>query len=94
MEQFYFCVDRKITTWVRERHSISAESKEDAIRQMLIEFKENELEDTLTYVEQEHLYDTDTQMDIEDNNGNPTAELYFGANQTEFIIDNLGNTKI
>jgi hypothetical protein len=92
--QYYFYVDRKITTWVREKHSISAESKEEAIREMILEFKENELEDTMTYVEQEHLYDTDTQMDIEDNNGNSTAELYFGINQTEFIIDNLGNTKI
>jgi hypothetical protein len=92
--QYYFYVDRKITTWVREKHSISAESKEEAIREMILEFKENELEDTMTYVEQEHLYDTDTQMDIEDNNGNPTAELYFGINQTEFIIDNLNKNQI
>jgi len=44
--QYYFNVERKITTWVRERHSISAESKEDAIKQMILEFKDNELEDS------------------------------------------------
>jgi hypothetical protein len=34
-------------------------------------------------------------MDIEDNNGNATAELYFDAdNGIEFIIDNLHNVKI
>jgi hypothetical protein len=98
MEQFYFNVERKITTWVRERHSITAESKEDAIKQMILEFKENELEDTMTYVEQEHLYDCDTNMDIEDNDGNATCELYFdgtfGDSYREFIIDNLNKNQI
>ena len=39
MEQFYFNVERRISTWVRELHSISAESKEDAIKQMIVGFK-------------------------------------------------------
>ena len=34
MEQFYFNVERRISTWVRELHSISAESKEDAIKHL------------------------------------------------------------
>jgi hypothetical protein len=97
MEQFYFNVERKITTWVRERHSISAESKEDAIKQMIVEFKEDELDCSDTYIEQQHLYDCDTTMDIEDNDGNATCELYFDGNfgdvYREFIIDNLNNTK-
>ena len=96
MEQFYFNVERKITTWVRELHSISAESKEDAIKQMIVAFKEDELEDTDTFCEQEHLYDTDTSMDIEDNGGNATSELYFdgtfGDKDREFIMDNLNKT--
>jgi len=96
--QYYFNVERKITTWVRERHSISAESKEDAIKQMIILFKEDELDDSDTYVEQEHLYDCDTCMDIEDNNGQPTSELYFdgtfGDSEREFIIDNLNKNEI
>jgi hypothetical protein len=96
MEQFYFNVERKITTWVRELHSISAESKEDAIKQMIVDFKKDELEDTETFVEQQHLYDCETTMDIEDNDGNATCELYFdgenGDTYREFIIDNLNNT--
>lgn len=98
MEQFYFNVERKITTWVRELHSITAESKEDAIKQMSNLFKEGELDESDTFCEQEHLYDCDTCMDIEDNDGNATSELYFdgtfGDRDREFIIDNLKNTEI
>jgi hypothetical protein len=97
-QQFYFYVDRKITNWIREKHSISAESKEDAIKQMIAEFNENELDDTETYIQTEHLYDCDSIMDIEDNNGNPTCELFFAGNyernEMEFLIDNLNNIEI
>ena len=98
MEQFYFNVERKITTWVRELHSITAQSKDEAIKQMKAEFKKDELGDTETYVEQEHLFDCETYMDIEDNSGNATCELYFdgtyeGSNR-EFIIDNLNKNQI
>ena len=96
--QYYFNVERKITTWVRELHSILAESKEDAIKQMIVEFKKDELEDTDTYVDQDQLFDTDTNMDIEDNLGFATCELYydgtFDNRDREFIIDNLGKTTI
>jgi hypothetical protein len=65
---------------------------------MIVAFKEDELEDTDTFCEQEHLYNTDTSMDIGDNDGNATAELYFdgtfGDKDREFIIDNLNNTEI
>ena len=98
MEQFYFNVERKITSWVRESHSITAESKEEAIKQMVAEFKKDELGDTETYVGQEHLFDCETYMDIEDNDGNPTAELYFDGTfdcrDREFIIDNLNKNDI
>ena len=98
MEQFYFNVERRISTWVRELHSISAESKEDAIKQMIVGFKLDELEDTDTYVEQDQLFDTDTKMSVEDNLGFATCELYFDGTfedkDREFIIDNLKNTEI
>ena len=98
MEQFYFNVERRISTWIRELHSISAESKEDAIKQMIVGFKLDELEDTDTYVEQDQLFDTDTKMSVEDNLGFATCELYFDGTfedkDREFIIDNLKNTEI
>lgn len=98
MEQFYFYVDRKVTTWIREKHSISADSKDEAIKQMIVEFNDNELDDTLTYIEQEHLYECETLMDVEDNNGKATCELYFSGtfedSEAEFIIDNVKNTEI
>ena len=37
MEQFYFNVERKITTWVRELHSIRAGTKEEAVEKMIAE---------------------------------------------------------
>jgi hypothetical protein len=43
------------------------------------------------------MYDTDTPMDLEDNNGNPTCELYFNDEITGdelLIIDNLNNTEL
>jgi hypothetical protein len=98
MEQFYFNVERRISTWVRELHSISAVSKEDAIKQMIVGFKLDELEDTDTYVEQDQLFDTDTKMSVEDNLGFATCELYFDGTfadkDREFIMDNLNNTEI
>jgi hypothetical protein len=98
MEQFYFNVERRISTWVRELHSISAESKEDAIKQMIVGFKLDELEDTDTYVEQDQLFDTDTKMSVEDNLGFATCELYFDGTfadkDREFIMDNLNTTEI
>jgi hypothetical protein len=95
MEQFYFNVERKITTWVRERHSISAESKEDAIKQMIILFKEDELGDTDTFIEQERLYDTDEYMEVVDNQGQATTEIYADTKLGyEFIIDNLNKNQI
>ena len=98
MEQFYFNVERRISTWIRELHSISAESKEDAINQMIVAFKEDELEDTDTFMEQDQLFDTDTKMSVEDNLGFATCELYFDGTfadkDREFIIDNLKNTEI
>jgi hypothetical protein len=93
-KEHYFYVERKMTIWVRERHCIEAESKQDAIEKMIVEFKDNECEDTTSYYEQEHLHETETPMSIEGNEGNATCELYYGTNQEEFIIDNLGKTTI
>jgi hypothetical protein len=95
MQHFNFYVDRKITTWMRERHDIMAESKEEAIKLILAEWNDNECEGD-TFIEQERMYDTDTPMDLEDNNGNPTCELYFNDEITgdELIIDNLNNTEL
>ena len=47
-KEHYFYVERKMTIWVRERHCIEAESKQDAIEKMIVEFKDNECEDTTT----------------------------------------------
>ena len=40
-EKFDFYLDRKVTIWVREQHSIEAESKEEAKKEMIEAFKDN-----------------------------------------------------
>lgn len=32
MEQFDLCVDRKVTVWTREHHSVNAETQEEAVK--------------------------------------------------------------
>lgn len=84
--EFDFYIDRKMTVWVREQHSIQAETLEEATNKMIEKFKNNDLDET--FYEQETLYDTMVEMEPGDNGGNPTAELFeYGAG--EVIIDNV-----
>jgi len=73
-QTFDFYIDRKVTIWIREQHSIEAESEEEAEKEMIARFKTDEIYDT--FVEQEYLIDTIEEMETGDNSGNPTCELY------------------
>lgn len=88
MNEFEFYIDRKTTVWVREHHIIEANSLEEAKELMKKNFKENTCEDS--FDEQETLYDTEEYLEVGDNGGYPTAELYCEVDD-EFITDNLVN---
>jgi hypothetical protein len=73
-QTFNFYLDRKVTIWVREQHSIEAESEEEAKKEMIEAFKDNFCSES--FDEQEWLLDTETMLEPEDN-GESTAELFF-----------------
>jgi len=92
MKEFEFYVDKKITTWLREKHCVKAKTYKEAVEIMTQSFKEDYCSDT--FYEQERLYDTDEYMEPVDNQGQATAELYADTNLgDEFIIDNLNKNE-
>ena len=93
-QEFEFYVDKKITTWLREKHSVKAKTQKEAIEIMKQSFKKDLCDCGNTFYEQERMYDTDEYMEVVDNQGQATAELYADTNLgDEFIIDNLNNTE-
>ncbi len=85
-EKFDFYIDRKVTIWVREQHSIEAESEEEAKKEMIEAFKDNVCSES--FDEQEWLYDTETFMEPGDNGGQSTAELFYSDND-ELLTTNI-----
>ena len=74
-QEFDFYIDRKITIWVREHHTIEAENEEAAKKEMIESFNDNMCSESFN--EQEHLYDTENFMEPGENGGQPTAELFY-----------------
>ena len=72
MEEFDFYIDTKVTTWYRTNFSVEAENEEDA-KKKAIEFLDSDERD-ITPWEQE--METIEVMDVGDNDGQPTEELY------------------
>jgi len=85
-EKFDFYIDRKVTIWVREQHSIEAESEEEARKEMIEAFKDNVCSES--FDEQEWLYDTETFMEPGDNGGQSTAELFY-SDTDELLTTNI-----
>lgn len=77
-QEFDFYVDRKITIWVREHHTIEAENEEAAKKEMIKSFHDDLCSESFN--EQEHLYDTENYMEPGENYGQPTAELFYNDN--------------
>ena len=85
-QEFDFYIDRKVTIWVRERHSIEADNEEAAKKEMIEAFKDNLCSES--FDEQEWLYDTETFMEPGDNGGESTAELFF-RDTDELLTTNI-----
>lgn len=85
-QTFNFYLDRKVTIWVREQHSIEAESEEEAKKEMIEAFKDNFCSES--FDEQEWLLDTETMLEPGDNGGESTAELFF-ENTDELLTTNI-----
>ena len=85
-QTFNFYLDRKVTIWVREQHSIEAESEEEAKKEMIEAFKDNFCSESFN--EQEWLLDTETMLEPGDNGGESTAELFF-EDTDELLTTNI-----
>lgn len=85
MQQFDFYLDRKVTCWMREHHTIEAESHEEAIEKMKGNFMDNGCSES--FYEQEFCYGSEEFMVPDDNDGQSTMELYDWLTD-ELLIDN------
>lgn len=91
MEEFDFYLDSKVTMWRRETFSIKATSINQATAMAIEAIKNGE---THKYdPNHEEMYDTAEDMSIEENNGDPTLEL-FDNNSNRLIWDNTNNNSI
>lgn len=86
MSKFDFYIDKKITMWVREHHTIECETLDEAKDKMITAFNEDSFDNT--YDTTESLWGTETDMDPGDNNGESTAEL-FCSDTEELLTTNI-----
>lgn len=96
MEAFRFYQDRKITCWERTRFEVTAENYEEAVAIV----KSWQGEDVLCFegdkvvfiTDGETLYETAESLPIEDNQGQPTIEVF--GEYGEDIIDNKPDVSV
>jgi len=74
MKTFKFYIDQKITTWERIHFGIEAKNKKEAVSKAKEILKDAKEYPNATRFEV--LHDTSTEMDIEENEGCATRELF------------------
>jgi hypothetical protein len=72
MEQFEFYVDQKVTTWMRTKFTIEAESR-DIARQKAVDFVK---EGNTSELPWDEIMDTKEVMSLEENGGMSTEEIF------------------
>jgi hypothetical protein len=90
MATFDFYTDKKVTMWERVNFEIEADTYNQAV-QKAIEFSKND--DFPTNSEYETLYDTSEPLSVNQNEGNPTIELFKVSGQwsDESVWNNKGS---
>ena len=89
-KEFEFYIEERLMIWNRLKFSVEAETLEEA-KEKAKYMVTKERED-IEFWDNVMLYDTLTEMEVGDNEGNPTLELYCDED-TELIYDN-GNEEI
>ena len=84
-QEFDFYIDEKVMIWNRLKFSVEAETLEEA-KDMAI-FMVTKDREEIDFYDSDFLYDTLTEMEVGDNEGNATLELYCDED-TELIYDN------
>lgn len=73
---FDFYQDIKVSVWVRQKFSIEAESKEEAIKEAL-KYKSMDVDGgNISIYNCEWMHDTWSEITVEENGGFSTIELY------------------
>ncbi len=85
-QKFRFYIDRKISVWLREFHEVGAKSYDEAESIIKKMFTEGNTDDTFN--EQEILFETQEDMSVGENGGQPTMELY-NDKTGEMLLDNI-----
>lgn len=96
MQNFRFYQDRKVTCWERTRFEVKAENYEEAVAivkswqgEDVLFFEDDE---NVVITDGETLYETAESLPIEDNQGQPTIEVF--GEQGEDIINNKPDVSI
>ena len=84
-QEFDFYIDERVMIWNRLKFSVQAESLEEA-KEKAIFLATTQRED-IDFNCSELLYDTLTEMEVGDNDGNSTIELYC-EKDTDLIYEN------
>lgn len=84
-QEFDFYIDERVRIWNRLKFCVEAETLEEA-KEKAIFMVTQERED-MDFWDNEMLYDTLTELEPEDNDGNSTIELYC-EKDSNLIYDN------
>ena len=90
-QEFDFYIDERVMIWNRLKFSVEAETLEEA-KDMAIFMVTKDRED-IEFYDSEILHDTLTEMEVGDNDGNSTLELYC-EKDTDLIYENSDAEKV
>jgi hypothetical protein len=88
MQTFEFHLDKKVTSWYRETHYVDAETLQQAQKIMIDKFADGNTDDTFNY--QEEIDDTWEELTPQENDNQPTRELWC-EDSSMLLIDNIVN---
>ena len=84
-QEFDFYIEERLMIWNRLKFSVEAETLEEA-KEKAVFMVTNDREE-IDFYDFELLHDTLTEMELEDNDGNSTLELYC-EKDTDLIYEN------
>ena len=86
MQTFEFHLDKKVTAWYRETHYVDADTLQEAQKIMIEKFAQGDTDET--FESQDEIPDTWEELEVGDNGGEPTQELWCEESML-LLIDNV-----
>lgn len=85
METFSYYFDEKVTIWNRNHFTIDAENKEEANQIAKDYILEKDIDWDIDITFSEYLYDTSSNLSVEENGGEPTLELFTDEKELLYV---------